>query len=185
MAERKRNAEGRRPRRGALRRIWLGNDLEWPPCREATTSSIRSASFSAPSVASAFRFYQIKSPNGDRHGLLDFERGASASELGENWRSPTWHGRRQFWILDWKRAMPQEGRRTSNAERRTLPRCAVLCQLGLRQVAKLANARGAFNVEPKRIKRERWAIQAVIFASYVRRWAFDVGCSAFVFILSA
>ena len=28
--------------------------------------------------------------------ILDFERGASASELGENWRSPNWHGRRQF-----------------------------------------------------------------------------------------
>ena len=27
-----------------------------------------------------------------------FERGVSLSELGENWRSPTWHGRRQFWI---------------------------------------------------------------------------------------
>jgi len=39
-----------------------------------------------------------------------FERGVSVSEHGENWRSPTWHGRRQalildfgFLILDWKR----------------------------------------------------------------------------------
>ena len=60
MAESKRNAEGRRPRRGALRRIGLENDLERPPRREATTSSMRSAPFSAPSVASAFRFYQMR-----------------------------------------------------------------------------------------------------------------------------
>ena len=72
-----------------------------------------------------------------------------------------------------------------NIERRTLPRFTVLCQLGLRQVAKLANARSAFNVEPKRTKRERWAVQAVIFASSVRRWAFNVGCSAFVSSLNA
>jgi len=53
--------------------------------------------------------------------------------------------------MDWKRAAcgPLETR-TSNIERRTLPRFAVLCQLGLLQVAKLANARSAFNVEPKR-----------------------------------
>jgi len=37
-----------------------------------------------------------------------------------------------------------------NIERRTLPRFAVPCQSGLRHVAKLANARTAFNVEPKR-----------------------------------
>ena len=55
---------------------------------------------------------------------------------------------------------PNIERRTSNIERRTP------------------------NAEPKRTKRERWAVEAVIFASYVRRWAFDVGCSAFVFILS-
>jgi len=28
------------------------------------------------------------------------ERGASASELGEIWRSPHWHSQRQFWMLD-------------------------------------------------------------------------------------
>jgi len=38
----------------------------------------------------------------------------------------------------------------ANIERRTLPRFALLCQLELRQVAKLANARAAFNVEPRR-----------------------------------
>jgi len=94
--------------------------------------------------------------------------------------------REVLWIVDWKRAArgPLETR-TSNIERRTLPRFAVLCQLELRQVAKLANARSAFNVEPKRTKRERWAVLAVMFASSVRRWAFDVGCSVFVFILSA
>ena len=87
---------------------------------------------------------------------------------------------RRFWILDWKRAArgPLQTR-TSNIECRTLPRFAVPCQLGLRHVAKLANARSAFNVEPKRSRRERWAVQAVIFASSVRRWTFDVGCSAF------
>jgi len=73
-------------------------------------------------------------------------------------------GRREmrFWILDWKIAArgPLETR-TSNIARRTS------------------------NVEPKRSRRERWAVPAVIFASSVRRWAFDVGCSAFVFILSA
>ena len=40
-----------------------------------------------------------------------FERGVRVSVHGENWRSPTWHGRRQeeilnfeFWILNWKMA---------------------------------------------------------------------------------
>jgi len=51
---------------------------------------------------------------------------------------------------------------------------AVPCQSGLRQVAKLANASAASNVEPKRSRRERWAIQAVIFASYVGRSMLDV-----------
>ena len=32
--------------------------------------------------------------------MLDFECGASASELGRNRRSPNWHGRRQDWILN-------------------------------------------------------------------------------------
>ena len=39
--------------------------------------------------------------------MLNFERAVSDSELGENRRSPTWHGRRRgeildfgFWILD-------------------------------------------------------------------------------------
>jgi len=61
---------------------WVGEYLEWQPCWEATTSSIRSASFSAPSVASAFRFYQINSPNGDRHGhwILNAERALASLE---------------------------------------------------------------------------------------------------------
>jgi len=59
----------RRPRRGAQRLIGLENDLEWPPCWEAKNSSFRSASFSAPSAASAFRFYQIKphQPTEEKH----------------------------------------------------------------------------------------------------------------------
>ena len=31
-----------------------------------------------------------------RFWILDFERGVSVSELGENRRCPNWHGRRQF-----------------------------------------------------------------------------------------
>ena len=71
-------------------------------------------------------------------------------------------GRYKFWILDF--GLEEGCERpagNANIERRALPRFAVLCQLGLRQVAKLANARSAFNVEPKRIRRERWAVQAV------------------------
>jgi len=36
----------------------------------------------------------------ERERFLNFERGASASELGKPRRSRNWHGRRQFWILN-------------------------------------------------------------------------------------
>jgi len=36
---------------------------------------------------------------------FDGQRGVSDSELGENRRSPNWHSRRQFWIMDWQRAL--------------------------------------------------------------------------------
>jgi len=62
------------------------------------------------------------------------------------------HGRMvcAHWILNAEAARGPLETRTLNIDRRTLPRFAVLYQLGLRQVAKLANARSAFNVEPKR-----------------------------------
>ncbi len=42
---------------------------------------------------------------GERKEIMNFERGASGSELGEIRRSPNWHSRRQFLILDWQRAV--------------------------------------------------------------------------------
>jgi hypothetical protein len=39
---------------------------------------------------------------------LDFERGVSASELGENRRSPNWHGATKWGNFGWKRGIAND-----------------------------------------------------------------------------
>ena len=79
--------------------------LQQPAQRRHRLRVPHCSQFSPPVTARSERNSQVRDERRQcserkKWEILDFERGVSVSELGENWRSPTWYSRRQFWISE-------------------------------------------------------------------------------------